>query len=280
MKLLSHLSIIRGIGYLFVFILCMSCKKDLSTTDPSQLSSESISQSAPGTVLSQTRTATLLNYNLAGILVTNYARNTVVSSVAVNDGKYAITNTLTSQKGYSLLVLQGFQFNIPVGATIENIIVKARRFKTGKGEVKESVARLVMRRERTDLPEWWESYGNWWANPNYFPTIESEVNYSQTGSGVIVIDDTTSYPYQWTPARINDLYFGVYFQTFIPKEIKGANLVVSYDLVEITVEYSIPGSVNRKSPDSGEEKSLKEPIAYHNPLQQKRDQAIKIYLAT
>ena len=82
----------------------------------------------------------------------------------------------------------------------------------------------------------------------------------------MLFDDTTSYPYQWTPARINDLYFGVYFQTFIPKEIKGANLVVSYDLVEITVEYSIPGSVNRKSPGKGEEKSLKEPIVYRNPF--------------
>jgi len=279
MKLFSSLSIIRSIGYLLVFILCVNCKKDYNSTDPSQLTSESISQSAPGSVLSQTRTATLLNYNLAGNLVTNYARNTVASSVAVNDGKYASTITLTTQKGYSLLVLQGFQFNIPVGATVENIAVKARRFKTGKGEVKESIARLVMRRERTDLPEWWESYGNWWANPNYFPTIESEVNYSQTGSGVIVID-TASYPYQWTPAKINDLYFGVGFQNYIPKEIKGASLVVSYDQVEITVEYSIPGSVFRNSPGKAETKSLKEPIAYHNPFTTNRDQAIKIYLAT
>jgi len=262
MKLFSSLSIIRGIGYFLVFILCMSCKKDFNSTDPSQLSAESISQSAPGSIQFQTRTATLLNYNLAGNLVTNYARNTVASSVAVNDGKYASTITLTTQKGYSLLVLQGFQFNIPAGATIENITVKARRFKTGKGETKDLIVRLVTRREQ--LPEWWMNYGVAWVNPNYFPAIESEVNYSQTGSGVIVIDDTTSYPYQWTPARINDLYFGVYFQTFIPKEIKGANLVVSYDLVEITVEYSIPGSVNRKSPDSGEEKSFKEPIVYHN----------------
>jgi hypothetical protein len=146
----------------------MSCKKDFDSTDPSQLSAESISQSAPGSVQSQTRTATLLNYNLAGNLVTNYARNTVASSVAVNDGKYAITNTLTTQKDYSLLVLQGFQFNIPVGATIENIAVKARRFKTGKGEVKESIARLVMRRERTDLPEWWEPYGNRWKIQTIF----------------------------------------------------------------------------------------------------------------
>jgi len=277
MKLFSSLSIIRGIGYLLVFILSISCKKDFSTTDPSQNSSESISQAAPGSVLSQTRTATLLNYNLQGVAITNFATNILASSVAVNDGKYATSSKLSSQKSSSMLVLQGFQFNIPVDATVENIAVKARRFKTGKGETKDLIVRLVMRREQ--LPEWWMRYGVAWVNPNYFPAIESEVNYSQTGSGVIVID-TASYPYQWTPAKINDLYFGVGFQNYIPKEIKGASLVVSYDHVEITVEYSIPGSVVRKSPVKTETKSLKDPIAYHNPFTTNRDQAIKIYLAT
>src|SRR6188768_1049652 len=171
MKLFSSLSIIRGIGYLLVFILCVNCKKDYNSTDPSQLSSESISQSAPGPVLSQTRTATLLNYNLDGIYVTNYARTTLASSVAVNDGKYAFTNKLTSQRAASLLVLQGFQFNIPADATIKNIAVKARRFKTGKGEVKDRLVRLVKRRERLDLPEWWDWYGDWRTDPNYFPSI-------------------------------------------------------------------------------------------------------------
>ena len=104
--------------------------------------------------------------------------------------------------------------------------------------IKEGHARLVMRRERPDLPEWWEQYGALLANPNYFPAIESEVNYFQTGSGVLVFD--IEYPYQWTPARVNDLYFGIMFQTYIPEEIIGASLVVSYDLVEITVKYSIP----------------------------------------
>ena len=277
MKLFSSLSIIRGIGYLLVFILSISCKKDFSTTDPSQNSSESISQAAPGSVLSQTRTATLLNYNLQGVAITNFATNILASSVAVNDGKYATSSKLSAQKSSSMLVLQGFQFNIPVDATIENIAVKARRFKAGKGETKDLIVRLVTRREQ--LPEWWMNYGVAWVNPNYFPAIESEVNYSQTGSGVIVID-TASYPYQWTPAKINDLYFGVGFQNYIPKEIKGASLVVSYDHVEITVEYSIPGSVVRKSPGKAETKSLKEPIAYHNPFTTNRDQAIKIYLAT
>ena len=226
---------------------------------------------------SQTRTATLLNYNLHKVITTNYSTTIVASSVATDDGKYATSNKLSTQKSSSMLVLQGFQFNIPVDATIENIAVKARRFKTGKGETKDLIVRLVTRREQ--LPEWWMNYGVAWVNPNYFPAIESEVNYSQTGSGVIVID-TASYPYQWTPAKINDLYFGVGFQNYIPKEIKGASLTISYDYVEITVEYSIPGSVFRKSPGKAETKSLKERIAYHNPFTTNRDQAIKIYLAT
>ena len=67
MKLFSHLSIIRGIGYLLVFILCVNCKKDYNSTNPSQVSPESISRpgggnlAAPGSVLSQTKTASRFN---------------------------------------------------------------------------------------------------------------------------------------------------------------------------------------------------------------------------
>lgn len=210
----------------------------------------------------QTRTATLLNYNLDGVAVTNYPTNTVASSVEGDDGIYASTNKLSKQKS-SLLVLQGFQFDIPVDATIENITVKARRFKTGKGEVKDLHVQLVTR--RAQLPEWWERYGVSWVNPNYFPAIESEVNYSQTGSGVIVRGGV-SIPYQWTPAKINDLYFGIELQSFIPTEIKGASLVVRYDLVEITVEFSMPVAASRQSKGNVETKPVKAPVIYSNPF--------------
>ena len=160
-------------------------------------------------------------------------------------------------------MLQGFQFDIPVDATIENITVKARRFKTGKGEVKDLHVQLVTR--RAQLPEWWERYGVSWVNPNYFPAIESEVNYSQTGSGVIVRGGV-SIPYQWTPAKINDLYFGIELQSFIPTEIKGASLVVRYDLVEITVEFSMPVAASRQSKGNVETKPVKAPVIYSNPF--------------
>jgi hypothetical protein len=148
---------------------------------------------------------------------------------------YAYSKKLTSQDGYSLLVLQGFNFNIPGDATIENIIVKARRFKTGTCGLWEVNASLVMKRERQDLPEWWEQYGLKWADPNYFPTIETEVNYSQGGTGTTI----GGQPYQWTPVRINDSYFGVLFQTSSVEKSKGF-AVINYELVDITVQYSLP----------------------------------------
>ena len=244
MKRFSHLSIIRGIGYLLVFILCVNCKKDFNSTNPSQLSPESIPQSVGGntvasaSTVSKTQTATLFNYNLAGILVTNYSSNSKANNVALDDGVYAFTKKLATGDGYSLLVLQGFGFNIDANATIKNIFVKARRFKTGALGIREISAGLVMKRERQDRPEWWDRYGARWADPNYFPAIETEVNYSQSGSGANV-SNGVSYPYNWTPARINDPYFGVMFQTAAVEKSKGS-AIINYDYVEITVEYTLP----------------------------------------
>lgn len=252
MKLFSYLSIMRGIGYLLVLTLCVNCKKDFDSTT-SQLPPESIltsgdkSLAASGSNLTQTGTATLLNYNLEGILVTNYSANSKASNVAFNDGVYASSKKLSPRDGYTLLVLQGFRFNIPGDATVENIFVKARRFKTGTVGIREVNASLVMKRERPDLPEWWEQYGPRWADPNYFPSIETEVSHSQSGSGI----NTVGQPYQWTPARINDPYFGVLFQTSHVENSKGS-AVINYDFVEITVEYSLPGATARKSPATTE----------------------------
>ena len=236
MKHFSFTSIMRGIGYLFVIILFANCKKDYSTT-PS-LSAESNlnrnSSNSATTGLTQTGSATLFNYNLKGSLVSNYSNNSKASDVALDDGVYASTIKLTPRDGYSLLVLEGFHFQIPSNATIENIRVKARRFKTGTCGIFETKASLVMKRERQDLPPWWEQYGVRWADPNFFPLLETEVNYSQQGSGT-----TNGQPFQWTPARINDPYFGVLFQTASEPKSKGY-AVINYDLVTITVEYSLP----------------------------------------
>jgi len=221
---------------LFVLVLFTNCKKESTSINPTQQPSSASLTAATAAILSQTRTATLFNYNLEGQLVTNYTATSKASDVALDDGVYAYSKKLTSQDGYSLLVLEGFNFTIPSDATIENIIVKARRFKTGTCGIWETTASLVMKRERQDLPEWWDRYGARWADPNYFSNTETEVNYSQGGSGAI---GANGQPYQWTPVRINDPYFGVLFQTASVAKSKGFS-VISYDLVDITVQYSLP----------------------------------------
>jgi hypothetical protein len=236
----SSSSIIRGIGYLFLLILLVNCKKDehlANSSRPDESISELNNSNLTATALNlfQTRTATLFNYNLAGNLVTNFSKTSKAGNVAFDDGVYASTIKLTARNGYSLLVLEGFNFNIPGDATIQNIWVKARRFKTGTCGIWEVNASLVMKRERADLPDWWDQYGARWADPNYFPITETEVNYSQSGSGT----RANGQLYQWTPARINDPYFGVLFQTASVENSKGS-AVINYDLVEITVEYAIP----------------------------------------
>ena len=244
MKHFPHPRIIHLIGFLFVLVAVTSCKKESISTNPSQLSPESMPQSVGGNTVAsaftifQTKTATLFNYNLAGMLVTNYSSNSKANDVASDDGIYAFTKKLATGDGYSLLVLEGFGFNIPGNATIKNIFVKARRFKTGALGIRETTAGLVMKRERPDLVDWWDRYGARWADPNYFPAIETQVNYSQSGSGANV-SNGVSYPYNWTPARINDPYFGVLFQTAAVEKSKGS-AIINYDFVEITVEYTLP----------------------------------------
>jgi hypothetical protein len=240
MKPFLQLPIIRGFAYLLVLTLFVNCKKDYHSTNPSQspelfLGANGGDLTTTSFTQSQTATATLFNYNLEGNLVTNFSKNSKASDVASNDGVYASTIKLGPRDGYSLLVLEGFGFNIPGNAIIENILVKARRFKTGTCGIWETNASLVMKRERQDLPDWWERYGARWADPNYFPLIETEVNYSQSGSGT----GANGQPYQWTPARVNDPYFGVMFQTAAVEKSKGF-AVINYDFIEITVEYSLP----------------------------------------
>jgi hypothetical protein len=234
MKYCSYSSIVRAIGYILIVTLFTNCKKDYHSPNATLQGGRSNSAATLAN-LSQTRTATLFNYNLEGQLVTNYTKTSKASDVASDDGVYASTTKLSPRNGYSLLVLQGFNFQIPANATIHNIRAKARRFKTGTCGIWEVNASLVIRREITDLPEWWDQYGARWADSNQFPLTETAVNYSQSGSGTT----NNGTPYQWTPARINDSYFGILFQTGSIENSKGS-AVIKYELVEISVEYALP----------------------------------------
>ena len=235
MKIFSCLSIARGIGYLLVFTLCLNCRKD--STNPSQPPSpESILK--PGSensvalvVSSQTRTASRFN-DFQGTYVDSYIRGGA-GYVAYDDNSYAYTRKLSHGNSYASLVLQGFGFTIPDGAIIENIIVSVRRFKKGKASIKDYFATLV---KSPDIGRFFSPYGVMWVNPNNYPATETEVIYSQSGTG------NNGGPgnqfYQWTPTMINDLDFGVRVDVYPPAG--AGSVVVYYDLVEITVEYSLP----------------------------------------
>ena len=94
----------------------------------------------------QTRTATFLNNlnNFQQVFGDQGYPGASAGDVAADDGVYAHTNKLTAAKdsagpfrsgSFSSLALQGFGFTIPDDATIENISIRLRRFKTGSPSV-------------------------------------------------------------------------------------------------------------------------------------------------
>jgi hypothetical protein len=134
---------------------------------------------------------------------------------------------------FASLDLQGFGFNIPDNATIENITVRVRRFKNGKTSNGDYFLSVM---QRVAIP-----YGvHWTKNDIYpgklYPDTETVYVFSQSGDG----NDGGFFhdqAYQWTPAMINHPYFGVRNDSYPP--IGKGPVVVYYDLVDITVDYSM-----------------------------------------
>ena len=234
MKHFSHLSIIRGIGYLLVLTLCVNCKKDYNSTDPSQLppSESNLEFEIDGLTvsgLSQTKTGNL--FNNWGESIANFWLQAGAQHFSADDDSYAYSKKLSHVRSQLPLLLQDFRFEIPSNATIEGIVVKTRRFKTGKGSITDYFATLVYRNSVYDRAP----HGVYFTNPNFYPSIETEVVYAQNGTG-----NNGGFGgnmvYQWTPAMINDPAFGVRIDNARP----AGSVVVYYDLVEITVQYSLP----------------------------------------
>ena len=257
MKLFPPLSRTRGIGYLLVITLCMNCKKDNLSTNPSQsLSPESIltpggeNLARPG-LSSQTRTATFLN-NLNNFQAVfgnqNYPRANP-KDVAADDNIYtrssklfAVKDSTTSfmSNSISSLALQGFGFTIPGDAIIANIAVRVKRFKKGTPSVGDHIL-SVMQRYQCGVGSPCR-YGVFWTYRDtypgkIYPGTEAEYVFSQSGNGNnggFNHDEV----YQWTPAMVNHQYFGVRIDNYVP--IGKGSVELFYDLVEVTVEYSQP----------------------------------------
>jgi len=242
MKPFPHLSILRLTGFLFGLVFFTNCKKEYNSTNPSQLSPESISQSVVGNTvgsalaLSQTRTANRFNWN--GNPYMNLWEKEGAQYVSANDNSFAYSKKLSSGRSYLSLMLQDFLFDLPANATIDGITVLVRRFKKGKASITDYFASLYRSGSGFYNPS---PYGVRWTDPTNYPDAETEVSYYQSGSG------TSSYgcqpapvgcpAYQWTPEMINDPDFGVGIDTYAPV---GGSLTVYYDLVTITVHYTQP----------------------------------------
>jgi hypothetical protein len=246
MKPFSHTSIIRGIGFLLVFILCVNCKKDLSSTDPLQRTADPISESADASVIaSQTRTATFLNNlnNFQDVFGDQGYPRARAEYVSTDDGKYASTRKL-SAKGISssTLALQGFGFTIPDDATIENIAIRVRRFKNGQPVIGDRSLSLMQRFQCGLGPC---TYGVFWTYLDdypgkMYPNTETEYVFAQSASGNNG-GSNHDQAYQWTPAIVNHQYFGVRIDSYPPSG--SGSVVINYDLVEVTVEYSQPVTI-------------------------------------
>jgi hypothetical protein len=246
MKHFSHLPILRGIGYLLVLILCVNCKKNLNSTDPSQRTGESISGSADASVIgSQTRTAAFLNNlnNFQDVFGDQGYPRAKAEDVSTDDGKYASTKKLSAKRNWSSsLALQGFGFTIPQEATIENISVRVRRFKSGTPAVGDYFLSLMQRYQCGSGPC---TYGVFWTYLDdypgkMYPGTETEYIFSQSGSGNNG-GFNHDQAYQWTPAIVNHQYFGVRIDSYPPSG--NGSVVINYDLVEVTVEYSQPVTI-------------------------------------
>lgn len=226
--------------------------------------------------LHQTRTATYLNNlnNFRDVFGDQGYPRATAADLAVDDNIYGCTRKLRALRdsaafgtynSFSSLALQGFGFTIPDGSTIDSIALRVRRFKDGRPPIGDHVVSLMQRfQSRPDTPA---QYGVFWSSLDdypgkLYPDIETEYVFSQKGGGTnggYFHDET----YQWTPAIVNHLYFGVRIDTYAA--IGRGTVEVCYDLVDITVYYSPPAAA-AKLPLTLEISALKKPIVFPNPF--------------
>ena len=224
----------------FMFLLLLafifSCKKE---DDPAPQTQPIPSTPGDTVVLTQTRTPGFLNnLNNWQDYYLNAYPEALASDVAADDDKFAHSYKLSSGNWYASLSLQGFGFTIPDTATIRKITLTVRRFKEGEATIGDYFLTLM---QQYNCDNGVCRYGVEWTDKDTYsgktyPDTETEYVFSQSGSG-----DNGGYnhdqKYMWTPASINYLRFGVRVDVGAP--IGQGDVTVFYDLVELTVEYSL-----------------------------------------
>jgi len=233
----SCLTVMRGVLYILVFAISIHCKKEITSTNPSQLMPfDAINK--PGVVnlevagLTQRRTSNLFN-NWGELIANNWLRASP-QHFSGDDDLYATSKKLSTGRSAIPLLLQDFRFEIPSNASIENIAVRTIRFKTGKGSIVDNTVYLVTQINTHPRGQ----YGVIFLNSTPLPNSENEIVFSQNGygdNGGLPVDEVND-DFQWTPAMINHQNFGV---NIVHSQPQGS-VVVYYDLVEIIVQYSLP----------------------------------------
>jgi hypothetical protein len=230
---------------------------------------------------SQTRTATYLN-NLNQFQAVygdqNFPRARA-QDVGLDDNIFTCSGKMPGIKdsassfrssSVSTLALQGFGFTIPENATISNITVRVKRFKKGTPPVGDQILSLMQRFEATATQP--SRYGVFWTYQDIdypgkiYPAGETEYSFTQNGRGNNGGFFHTN-AYEWTPAIVNAVFFGVTIASYPP--IGKGSVQACYDLVDITINYTLPPSAPGKSSVATEIMSLKQPSVYPNPFTSK-----------
>lgn len=182
--------------------------------------------------------------------------------VALDDNFYAYTKAKLPMSQTGAITFMNFGFSIPSDAEIVSITAKLKRFKNGKHTFQDLSASFLKRYGSNS----YGAYGLLLAKTEYWTDAEAEILYTHDGSGNYV--NSLPEEYQWTPAMINDYYFGFDLNARQIK-LRGAGKleVAAYlDKLEITIEYTQPGVKVAKNTIENEAGIFFNVVAFPNPF--------------
>ena len=174
--------------------------------------------------LSQTASANFVGANNKSLWI-NYNPE----SLRYDDGNIASTQKLIGTQETNFISLNDFRFDIPLTATIQNLKIEIRKYKSG-GIIRDTYVSFF-RNGR--------NYGLRMEKPDPWPDAETSFIYSEPASGNYYNGSTDpNAPYQWTPADINNYNFAVSIDARRDGGDKPS--YVFLEMIKVTVEYTIP----------------------------------------
>lgn len=169
-------------------------------------------------------TAQVAGPNIAGTGADDNTIGTVIwqnpGNLTASDNTYVTQGVQTSTKTSHYLKATNFGFAIPVGATINGILVEIEYLAVGAGRANDSTVKIV----QGDVV-----VGNNKGNNAAISTVESFVAYGGAAD---------LWGASWSPADINAANFGAVFSVTFDPNNTGISIRVFVDSVRITVYYT------------------------------------------